>query len=443
MSNFWSQIPAWIRSFKSLEDGLILLAVVLLPWQARYIKSVGDLAGASWEQGTVSLFATEVLILAILITHVVKQRLAPSNLESPWHLRFWALFIIFAGLSIAWAREPATAFFTAIRLFEGFILAYLIWQSRLSLRVFAAAFVVGNIPNALIGVWQFLVQHTFASTWLGVAAHLPVEAGASVIETATGRYLRAYGLLSHPNLFGAFMTAAFIVAFSLALTSATKYLRRAWLILTILFVAGLAVSFSRSAILAAAVVFILAFSLRRAWEPEVKARFRRGLMILVLAAALLMLALGPLLATRATGIGRLEGRSISERILSINQGVQLFWIHPEIGVGIGNFQIAAYEEAEPRLIDAYSYQPAHLVPILVASELGLFGLFLLVGAVWLWVMRVRVYRRLLASPIESVALILPIIPIVAGCFDHWPLTTYAGILLTGVVFGLSLKAEET
>ena len=105
-------------------------------------------------------------------------------------------------------------------------------------------------------------------------------------------------------------------------------------------------------------------------------------------------------------------------------------------------KIAAYAEAEPSLADAYGYQPAHFVPILVGAELGVFGVLLLLGAAWLWVMEVRTYRRLLAGPLAMAALMLPIIPIVASCFDHWPLTAYAGILLTGVLFGLSLKAEK-
>jgi O-antigen ligase len=443
MSVVWSQIVAWCRRLKSLEGGLVLLAAMLLPWQARYIKRVGDLAGVPWEQGTVSLFATEVVILVALLVHVVRRPPTVERLESPWYLRLWALFLLFAGLSISWARVPTAALFTWVRLFEGFALAYLIWQSRLGLRTLAAALVVGNVPNALLGVWQFLAQSAFASTWLGVASHLPTEAGASVVETATGRFLRAYGLLPHPNLFGAFMAAALVLAVALALTAVTVRAWRSWTLLATLFLVGLVVSFSRSAILAAGVTFLLAFWRRRSWGPVAQGYFRRSFAVLVIVTALLIMALGPIMTARTLGVGRLEGQSISERILSINQGVQLLWAHPELGVGLGNFQVAAYDETEPKLVDAYGYQPAHFVPILVGAELGVFGLFLLLGAVWLWAIEVRGYRPLLASPLESAALILPIIPIVAGCFDHWPLTAYAGILLTGVLFGLSLKAERS
>jgi O-antigen ligase len=401
------------------------------------------LAGVPWEQGTVSLFATELVIFAALLVHVIRRRPNAERLESPWHFRLWALFLLFAGLSITWARVPTAAFFTWVSLIVGFVLAYLIWQSRLGLRAFAAAFVLGNVPNALLGAWQFLAQRAFASTWLGVAEHLPSSAGSVVVETATGRFLRAYGLAPHPNIFGAFMAAALILAFALALTSVTRRFRRVWIILATLFLVGLAVSFSRSAFLAVGVAFFLAFTRRRFWRPEVRARFRRSFAVLVLATALLALVLGPLLTTRALGTGRLEGQSVSERILSIDQGIQLFWTHPEIGVGLGNFQVAAYDEAEPRLTDAYEYQPAHFVPILVGAELGVFGLFLLLGAVWLWVMEARAYCRLLMGPLEMAALFLPVIPILAGCFDHWPLTAYAGILLTGLLFGLSLKAERS
>ena len=105
-----SKMLARFASLVGLEGGLVLLAVALLPWQARYISRVGELAGVPWEQGTVSLFATEIIILAALLVHVVRRHPTAERAEAPWYFRLWALLVLFAGLSITWARLPTAAY---------------------------------------------------------------------------------------------------------------------------------------------------------------------------------------------------------------------------------------------------------------------------------------------------------------------------------------------
>lgn len=433
----------WLRDFARLRDGLLLAVVALLPWQARFIRKVGDLAGAPWEQGTLAISVVEVLIFAALLCHLLARTFAlGKRVAAPSWLRFWALFILYAGFSAMWAREPLAAFMTWLHLVEGCALCYLVWQSGLSLRAILGAFLVGEAANAALGLWQFFSQTTFASTLLGIAAHPAGEAGSVVIETGAGRWLRAYGLLPHPNIFGGYMAAAFLATLALASGSENKKEKRILAVACGLFVAGLAVSFSRSAWITAT-TSVIAFAVRRAaWNIDVRVAFRKTLTAVLLVLAGLALVIWPLMATRVTGAGRLEGKSLSDRLLSLSQSVQLFGANYAVGVGAGNFQPAAYDDTLPQLDDPYQYQPVHFVPALAAVELGLFGLLILIGAVWLWAYETKAAFRLVTTPFAHFALAAPIIPIIVGSFDHWPLSLLSGALLTGLLFGLSLREAD-
>jgi len=56
---------------KIIEYG-ILLFVFLIPWQARWIISIGKINGREWEYGTQSLYATEILLGVILVAVIAK-----------------------------------------------------------------------------------------------------------------------------------------------------------------------------------------------------------------------------------------------------------------------------------------------------------------------------------------------------------------------------------
>src|SRR6188472_3883438 len=131
--------------FALWRDRLVLLILALLPWQARYIKEPAELLGAPWEQGTVSLFALEILVLVALGCHLLATaaRCEPKKSGAPIWLQLSALMPIYAFVSVFWAYDTIGALFSAIHLFEGFALTYLIWASGIRLAPALAAFVIG------------------------------------------------------------------------------------------------------------------------------------------------------------------------------------------------------------------------------------------------------------------------------------------------------------
>jgi len=428
-------------SFALWRDRLVLVILALLPWQARYIKESAELLGAPWEQGTASLFALEVLVLVALGCHLLAtaSRCEPKKSGAPIWLQLSALMPIFAFVSVFWAYDTVGALFSAIHLFEGYALAYLIWASGTRLAPALAAFALGAAWTSALGVWQAFTQTSFESSWLGVASHPPFQAGASVVETASGRHLRAYGTLPHPNVLGAYAAAGLVAVFALA-SEAGKH-RRLLLPLAGVIAAGLVATFSRSAWLAAFAAVGFALAVPLAVDKAARFRLRPFLACAALAAALVAALSLPVLSARLTGEGRLEAKSIEERASSAGEGYEILRRYVAMGTGVGNYLPTAFLEfGFPE--DPFSVQPPHFVPLLVGAELGFFGLAILLGfVVFWWFDAIWLMRRSRSSRV-AIAAALPIVILVAACFDHFPYDIFAGTMLTGALFGLFLKAGE-
>lgn len=430
-------------NFALWRDRLTLLVVALLPWQARYIKESAALLGAPWEQGTVAVFALEMLLLAALACHLLTavSRCEPKKAGAPLWLQLSALIPLYAFISIFWAYDTIGALESAIHLFEGYALAYLIWVSGVSLASMLAAFIGGAAVSSALGIWQFFTQTTFASSWLGLAAHPAAEAGVAVVETASGRFLRAYGTLPHPNVLGGYAAAGLVAV--LALFGEAKRYRILLIVAGGMIASALVLTFSRSAwiavLLAASAGLLLS---RHATDKEARMRRRPMIAMLIACAAIAAAFSAPLLSTRLSGQGRLETRSISDRVTAATSGLELFRRHAATGVGIGNYLPTAFVTFGPPS-DPYAVTPPHFVPLLLGVELGFFGLAVLLGFVVAWWFDALWLLRRSRSATAAVAAALPIVVIIVSCFDHYPYDLFAGIMLTGAVFGLFLKAGET
>lgn len=438
------ELPERLREKMSgIADRLLLLIILLLPWQARFIQEEGFLGNAPWEQATRSVHAVELILLSALILHILSGPIQNrAKIVPPIFLRFWSLLLLFALISLLWASHAGAAGNAWVHLFEGFALAYLIWTSRLRMKAMLTALLVGASANALLGLWQFLTQSSFASTLLGIASHAASDPGVSVIETSQGRFLRAYGLLPHPNVFGGSMAIALLAAVGLAVEEKGRKSDLLLLGPVALFTFALIASFSRAAWIAYAAAFLVfALSRRAAKKPDEKKKISKAFVLQVSLGLLSLLLVAPLIMTRISANERLERISIDERGLAAYQATELAQRHYAAGVGIGNMPIAAYKELRPHL-DAYTYQPAHNIPLLVAAELGFFGFMMLIGAAFAWIGDARRMFRRAERPLIRMIAVLPVVLLIVGFFDHYPFTQFAGTLLAGFVFGLFLRAQR-
>lgn len=427
-------------SFARWRDRLTLLLLALLPWQARWIGNPRELLGVPWEQGTASVFALELLTLAALLCHAAASgRGEEPRPAAPRWLKLAGLIPLWAFVSILWAGDRAAASFTAMHLFHGYALACLLLVSRVRLAQALAAFAGGAAASAALGLWQSFAQADFASTWLGVSAHPVQDPGTSVIGTAGGRHLRAYGSLPHPNILGGYAAAGLVAAFALA--SEEGRLRRWMPAFAAVLSAGLVASFSRSGWLAALVALAVGALMPRAVDAAARRRLLPTFAAAAVTALLVTAVSLPAVTSRVTGQGRLEAKSVDERSSAFLDGLSVVRADPAAGTGVGNYLPIA-NGLFGSLSDPYAVQPPHVVPLLVAAELGFLGLAVLVGALAAWWSDAAWLLRRARSPRVALAAALPIVLLVVSCFDHYPYDLFAGMTLVGALFGLFLKAGE-
>jgi hypothetical protein len=429
-------------SFALWRDRLLLLLLALLPWQARYIKEAAALFGVPWEQGTAALFVLDVLLLAAITCHLLDVAVScePRKRGAPMWLELAALIPVYAFISVFWAYDTTGALFSLIRLCEGYALAYLLWVSKMPLVSALRAFVFGATVSAAVGLWQFFTQTSFASAWLGVSAHPAGEAGVAVIENASGRFLRAYGTLPHPNVLGGYAAAGLIAVSALSMHA--RRFRAPLFVSALLLGAGLAASFSRSAWLAAACAFATALLFPRATgTAEARRHVAPALLATLGGAVVVAFFAWPMLSTRLSFDGRLEARSVAERAVAATGGTEMLLRYFATGVGVGNYLPTAFLSlGVPE--DVYAMQPPHFVPLLLGAELGFFGLAILLGFVFAWWYAALWLLRRTPSALVAVTATLPLVILLVSCFDHYPYDIFAGTMLTGACFGFFLKAGE-
>jgi hypothetical protein len=308
----------------------------------------------------------------------------------------------------------------------------------------AAPLAAGVLIQGLVGMGQFVRQHSLGLQAYGELLLDPQEVGVSIVRDDPLRILRAYGLTDHPNLLGGFLTFALILILGYYFASA--HTRARYLLLPVLALGSitLILTFSRAAWLAfAAGIVVLTGGLlldrvaRRArLVPYVVAA-------LVLATSLLVPAYANRnLIEQRTGQGEAfsensgEARSLTERDVLIASATRLFVKHAVSGVGNGALPLAMYL-LDSEFDTTYYYQPAHIVLLQVAVELGIFG-----GILWLWLivapwLAVSAQRRaFFASPwLAALAGALAALTVI-GFLDYYPWLLPPGRIMQWSAFGL-------
>ncbi|MFH1286513.1 MAG: O-antigen ligase family protein [Candidatus Magasanikbacteria bacterium] len=436
---------------------LLGLLLFLLPWQTIWITQERFLNGEKWQYGTQGFYATEVLLWIAVIFFIfwwwrrVKFKIQNSKFKISFSkdrifLLFCLSFIVYSLFSTIWALDWATAYQHAFYILEAFMLFFMLYLGPLQWKSAAKWFVAGAVLQSIFGIWQFLAQTTFDFKWPGLAGHPVVEAGTSIIAgEGIGRTMRAYGSFSHPNVFGGYLAVSLL--FTLLLTFGKQGKGFSWrtfglwtmvygLQLTALFF-----TFSRSAWLAFAVVFlslITYYIFKKKVFSLQSSVFSLSFIIIVVLAILYF----PLVKTRIAGESAHEIASTSERVGGYNEAIEIFKQHPWLGVGSGNFTVAAYELDPWR--PGWEYQPVHFVPLLVLVELGLVGMLIFIGIIVSFITYHISQTRKKKLEIWDWKFGITLFPFIfLLVFDHYLFSSYIGLLLSAIYFSLVFRFLET
>ena len=335
-------------------------------------------------------------------------------------------------LSIFWAEDKCLALYRYLILVLGILLFYLIKRTDFIKGAQAVKlFLIGLLFPAGLGIWQFFSQSSFASKYLGLAYHSASVLGDSIIETDTGRYLRAYGPFDHPNILGGLMAIALILVLYLSLKKEIERNERLFYLISFaVFYTALLCSFSRSGFLA--LFFSAPFIIIKAWRRGI---FQRKLIALfifltIFISAVVIIPYQDLFLGRVEIQSRLEKKSIAERGSYLKRAKDLIIKKPILGSGVGNYTIGI-KKLDNNFYPDWYYQPVHNYWLLVWSELGIFGL-LSVLIFWLAIIK---------SSIKKYLWPLGLALIIISLLDHWLWTQPMGLMIFFFLASLMIKQD--
>lgn len=418
---------------RTLSRYLFFAFLFFLPIQTVWLLSVPTVRGEVFQYGVIGLYGTDLLLLGAVGVLILSGRSAwkemfPGRGVTEKSLVF---LLVFSGLSVVWADERIVALFFVWKLMLAalaFLFARLLVERERDMAVLIL--MVGAVSQSLLGMWQFLSQTTFSSTLLGMSFYDTWQPGVSVLKNESGRWLRAYGSLPHPNILGGFLVATLVTGVSY-LVSRIVHLGRVgrgfFLTGSVIILFGLIVTFSRSAWLGSAIgAAALAVSVWRGGGGADRKNLLVLLGILGIAGTVFVSVLHETVFPRFDQVTIEREGSVVDRAATLDEGARIIREHPLLGVGVGNYPHALLRESLERPI--WSVQPAHDVFLLVWAELGIAGLAAFV------VLMVSVIRRNLFS--------FGLLALVPSLFlDHFLWTSHFGLLLLFVLLGFAARGD--
>lgn len=384
--------------------------MMLLPLQTRWIfdSSAGDLM-------VLSVYAVEFFIVAGIIAAGVRLELSKQAWKA---VAFGASLIVLTVLSGAWAAEPVVTLHVAMHLTVALMLLMLLMDARVDRYVVLKAFCLGLVIPVVVGGYQVLVGDFPASTILGIAERSAERAGDSVFWVNGERWLRAYGVFPHPNIFGGYLALAvtWLTLNKTQLESNGKLVY--WTLITLLGL-GLLLTMSQGAWLAL-------FAATVVYKTSRKINWKQWLLPMVAGLTALFAAVSWLDTSWIAALPQ----SITDRFMLAERALRQFIEMPFLGTGAGNY-IASISNGGTTSA-WWNYQPVHHVGLLMLAEFGLVGLGLLIFSAWK-------FLKDFWTGMNTSQLVLITIFITLGFVDHYLWTQWSGFVL--IVIGIAMLIQ--
>lgn len=357
-------------------------------------------------------------------------RLGPRALVIPA-----AVLVVLGWVTLPIGVLPGLSLFGAVRLSVLVVLALYIVNEVRSLADLAVPLGLMVAIQAVVAIGQFVSQGSLGLYVLGELRLDPANLDLAAVLRQDGVWvLRAYGLSTHPNVLGGFFAVGILLLMGVHPSPRTGRILQAAAITLAL--GGLLVTLSRGAAIGLAVGLVAWIGIY-GWRMILADR-RRWAVIggLALAVAVIggwqlrgELAVRTWLVPEQTST---EVGSVMERLAQIELGWRVLMERPLTGVGMTAVPI---EMARLDPTFAFQYYPPHLIPLMIAAEVGVGGglaFLALVGAPWILLLRSRArWNRDLAA-VSGALVVL----IVGGLVDDYPWVGGPGRTLLWFILGL-------
>lgn len=318
---------------------------------------------------------------------------------------FLLLFLAIAGISLFATSSLGISAFRLVKLIE-FVLLYIYVCSNPKSQIpnpkLLRVVFYSGVLQAVLAVAQFVRQGSIGIKFIEAGIFSPDSPGVANFVLNGEKIMRSYGSFPHPNVLAAFLLLAIFCFYSIFLRREiqgdSKGIKGVSFIVSwfLVVVFGLFLTFSRTAIAVFGAMSLL-FFLIKFFQTRDK-RIMKLFGLFVIACVLAIAILFPYIKARFFTIS-LQEQAVDLRFFYNRIALSMIKEKPILGIGIGNFvnyshNYLAYLKAaqkmlnigepkgnqrEIKVIPDWIFQPEHNVYLLIASEIGIFGLLAFLG----------------------------------------------------------------
>ena len=409
-------------------------------WRTVLVPSV--IGGPFNEYMDISLYVGDILILSsiiLIIKHNITYKSILSKLKM-FHVEHWLILtlVFYLTLSILWSEQwllwmdGIMGFIRVITILSIFVFSLKQYQSEndcstwnnIKWLTFIMAFSLSM--QAIIGISQFIHNGSIGLSILGeseIAENIP---GVAKIDFETHKQIRAYGTFLHSNILGGYLVLSIIFLSIFWRKFRPHMFHVEQLLIKIAILLGLfalIITFSKSALFA----FVLSLGIYMFHVEQFKTKKMFHVEHLVLFLSILSLVLVVFISGKNQLI-----KSIDERIrlFEINTIYNEEWL---IGKGLNQSIYNLYQQNFDR--ENWQLQPIHNIYLNIISDVGIFGLILMIFVLIRYIGYVpRGTFFLVYGPLLVIGTI--------GIFDHYPWDIYAGQILLSLAIGWAIVYSD-
>ncbi len=399
-------------TFARIEKFLLFVTILFLPTQLgrHFWPQFSFVYSLPIDYLSPVFYFWDILVVLLSLIFILQAR----QINKP-ALNLFLLFILTQSLSILTNTANIGVGLTRLEQYfiAGMFGVYLssCKFSRIKSVVFSA--LAGSvIAESLLAIIQFFKEST-AGFWLfGERTFTISTPGIAKFDFYGREFLRPYATFPHPNMLAGFMLLAIFLLWFLKD-------KKIWLFIPIIFSTFVIMLTVSRVTIVVGVISALILT---------KNKYRLLILILII-------LLSPILYTRFLSLANYDNLTLVRREELSFVALKAWYSSPVFGVGLNNF----IPNSADLLTSGPSrfLQPVHNIFLLAISETGIIGLIGLICLIAYPIFKlVKLYPlRLTLHPL----LIIWIIIIFLGMFDHYFLTLPQGYRLLFLIWGLSFS----
>jgi O-antigen ligase len=304
--------------------------------------------------------------------------------------------------------------------------------SKKDLVIICVLFTLTGVLESALSVFQFINQQSINGFlyYFGERYYNILSIGIATMNLPQGILVRPYGTFPHPNVLGFFLFLASVFA-TYGMHNSKELKRYLFFAAIICIQAGLFLTFSRVILFLNLLFLLYAFGFVTLHDTK-KRKLNYILLALLTLFTVFYLFFYGMRFNPTSFIDSIKPR---EKLIGVS--INALSSNPLTGVGLLNSY--SFEENQQLSFSTMYLQPVHNIFLLIASELGLLGLFIF--GYFLSVVLATAWEKAKSEKylfsFNELPLVLLLSFIFVGLFDHYPLTIQQGQLLFSMVLGLS------